>query len=129
MTCSGGVPICSSENHESNAGTLLEQGFGTSLEIIFCLLSRWRTNPGDLRVVHFTMWWPGCDLRPVYVTAQLQQLRLQPIVAGEVPTALDDHNNSVLEAQWRADATLTACLRPPRSASNLQPQSRLPPPP
>ena len=48
-------------------------------------------NPGELRAVHFLTRWPGCDPRPIYVTALLQQLHLQPIAALEVLTVLTDH--------------------------------------
>ena len=59
-------------------------------------------NPADPRVVRLIMRWPGCDPRPVYITALLQQLHLQPTAALEVRTALADHlagRSSVLKTQ------------------------------
>ena len=48
-------------------------------------------NPGAPRAVRLIMRRPGCDPRPVYVTALLQLLHLQPIRELEVLTAPADH--------------------------------------
>ena len=48
-------------------------------------------KPGDPRALRLIMRWPACYPQPVYVTALLQQLHLQPIAPLEIVTALTDH--------------------------------------
>ena len=64
------------------------------------------------------MRWPGSKPQPVYVTALLRLLHLQPIAALEVLTCLADHlagRRGVLETQVERWGDLP---RPPLTANN-----------